>query len=922
MEEERQDSYVEIKEEAKEDKELREVKKRDEKGKEIKEKTSSINNVFNKFSFVSKKVKSFSLTLSLLCLFFIALLGSWLRTRNLALLKDATTGKYLPLALDPFYFLRLAELLLTRGNYPAFDAMRYPAAKVGFTKEILPQVEVFLYKVLHFFNSNITINYVAIIYPVIFFIFGLVVYFFLAKTLTKSNLVAIVSSLFLAIIPTYLYRTLAGFADHEAIGMFALFLTFLTFYLTFDKTTYEKIKNEKLKRYMPYCLAILTALFAFFTFLSWGGAFNFIPLILPFTLLLYFILGKVERREIILYFVFYIILFFFIFIFNITKLLSANSLPLHFVFATFIIHLIFFETKLKKKTEKIKHKELLSIVLAGVVGLIFVLAINPALLSNLIEHFFYPFGRGRVSLTVAENQQPYFRQWIANTGQLFFWIMFYGLILIFIDMLKNFKSKYRIWLILSYIFFIVALIFSRYSSTALFNGENFISKAFYALGTLQFFGFFIFLVIRSKQDDLLREDLLSIRFNYLFLFSWLFFMLISARGAIRLFFVVTPAFVIAASYGIIKSFEKVKEQKDELAKYLLLFLSIAILIAALVSASSFYKASKLQASYTGPSANLQWQKTMQWVRENTENGSIFVHWWDYGYWVQYLGERPSVTDGGHAVGYWDHLIGRYLLTTPKPETALSFMKSHNVSYLLIDPSDIGKYSAYSKIGSDETGMDRYSYIPTFILDERLTEEKRNSTTYYFVGGTFFDEDFVWQDIVFSAFTNGVGIAGFKFTIENGKLKQPIAIAVYKGQRYEIPIRYLYYNKKLYDFLNGYEGTLYIIPYITLSEVKNMHAALWLSPKVTKSFFARVYLFNETFNNSVVLAYQQDNELVAQLKASGTYLSNDIVLFRGNLLGPIRIYKINYPSNILAREEFTKVKKQWQWAELDDLQVTS
>ena len=33
---------------------------------------------------------------------------SWIRLENLPLLKDSTTGEYIPLALDPFYFLNHA----------------------------------------------------------------------------------------------------------------------------------------------------------------------------------------------------------------------------------------------------------------------------------------------------------------------------------------------------------------------------------------------------------------------------------------------------------------------------------------------------------------------------------------------------------------------------------------------------------------------------------------------------------------------------------------------------------------------------------------------------------------------------------------------------------------------------------------------
>ena len=131
---------------------------------------------------------------------------------------------------------------------------------------------------------------------------------------------------------------------------------------------------------------------------------------------------------------------------------------------------------------------------------------------------------------------------------------------------------------------------------------------------------------------------------------------------------------------------------------------------------------------------------MSWVRENTAEGSIFLHWWDYGYWVQTLGERPTVTDGGHMIGYWDHLVGRYVLTTPYSETAYSFMKSQNVSYLLIDPSDLGKYPAYSVIGSDTEGDDRYSAIPIMLIDESQTTETDTGVQRIYTGGSYLDQD--------------------------------------------------------------------------------------------------------------------------------------------------------------------------------------
>jgi hypothetical protein len=189
-----------------------------------------------------------------------------------------------------------------------------------------------------------------------------------------------------------------------------------------------------------------------------------------------------------------------------------------------------------------------------------------------------------------------------------------------------------------------------------------------------------------------------------------------------------------------------RKNKDELIKMASFAIIIVVSIMLLITVVGHYKAVKVQAKGQSPSYTQDWQEAMSWVRNNTPPGSVFLHWWDYGYWVQTGGERPTVTDGGHFNGYWDHLVGRYVLTTPNPATAKSFMKAQNVSYLLIDPSDIGKYSAYSSIGDAENVSDRASWLVTLLSDPSQTQETRNGSTILYTGGTYLDEDLMIQII--------------------------------------------------------------------------------------------------------------------------------------------------------------------------------
>ena len=159
-------------------------------------------------------------------------------------LKDATTGKYIPLALDPFYFLRIAETISEQGELPAYDAMRAPSIHVGFSNQIMPQAVIFLREIASIFDKDVTLQFIDVISPVIFFALALVVFFFLIYVLTKSKTTALLSSAFLAIIPAYLYRTLAGFSDHESIGMLAFFLTLLCYGLALKFLDKAKTENQ------------------------------------------------------------------------------------------------------------------------------------------------------------------------------------------------------------------------------------------------------------------------------------------------------------------------------------------------------------------------------------------------------------------------------------------------------------------------------------------------------------------------------------------------------------------------------------------------------------------------------------------------------------------------------------------------------
>src|SRR3989338_6152904 len=241
-----------------------------------------------------------------------------------------------------------------------------------------------------------------------------------------------------------------------------------------------------------------------------------------------------------------------------------------------------------------------------------------------------------------------------------------------------------------------------------------------------------------------------------------------------------------------------------------------------------------------------------------------------------MGNRATVLDGGNAIGYWNHLMGRYALAGDNGATALEFLYTHNTTHFLIDSTDIGKYSAFSSIGSAET-YDRASYIPSFVLNDQQMQETKNSTISLYQGGAGLDEDIVYVNNGTRIFlpSGKAGLGGI--LVEKDKsgdiVSQPIGIFVYQNQRYEIPFRYAF-DKKFMDFGSGIESGVFLIPSLTSGangqQLSKDGALLYLSNRTVRTQFARLYLYN-TDDPYFKLVHNEDDFVVAQLK--GRNLSN-------------------------------------------------
>ena len=210
----------------------------------------------------------------LILLAIIILIAVDIRMSPVPNLVDTTTGRALPSALDPFYFLRVSEHILDGGTLNETDNMRYLGAS-QYSTELLSYTNVFIYKAVSLF-VDIDFRYLNIISPVIYFALAMIVFYFFMVRLVHSRYGAIIATACLSFTPLFLQRTAAGFSDHEAIGVLFFFISlYLITEFFYSSGNQKTIMIRAVKRYILFPLSMVLTLY------SWGGVVRIMFIIYP-----------------------------------------------------------------------------------------------------------------------------------------------------------------------------------------------------------------------------------------------------------------------------------------------------------------------------------------------------------------------------------------------------------------------------------------------------------------------------------------------------------------------------------------------------------------------------------------------------------------------------------------------------------------
>ncbi len=874
------------------------------------------------------------------------ILGIYIRSLPMAVrngnpgLWDITTNTWtLGPDLDPWLFTRYAKTMVDNGSLPRIDVMRN--APLGFDTTIELQMVSYMivltYKLVNFFGTY-DVNFAAVLMPVIFFALTILSFFFFVREIftrkdaedknLKANIIAIIATFFMIVIPVFLSRTVAGIPEKESVAFFFMFLAFFFFLKAW--------KSEKARTFI--ILGLLAGVSTALMGLSWGGVV-YIYVTIAIAGFAAFILNKVGRKEFMIYSLWLvsslIIMLLFTARFSLKDFLIGLDTGLaFFVFFILAVQFIILNTKLKNIgfLSRINLPENIKIfIIAIFLGIISVSVFFGAgfiieKIKDMNQILFQPVV-GRWAVTVAENRQPYFTEWGGSFGPFLrgipvvFWLFFAGSVVLFKNMLEKIKKKERFILTLVYIVFMLGLIFSRYAAhPSMFDGENFISKFFYYASFLLLICTFLYYYMYTKENN---DNFEKIDFEYLFLFSLFILCLFTARSAVRLIMTLGPIAPIFAAYLSVASVEKFRKTKEDTARIFYGIAATAVVLLMIFSFLSFYGQIKAEAKNYIPSYyNYQWQKAMEWVRDETPKEAVFAHWWDYGYWVQSIGNRATITDGGNFVVYWNYLTGRLVLTGNNQKDALDFLYSHNATHLLIDSTDLSKYGAFSSIGSDKD-YDRFSSgPPTMIYDPKEIQEKKDGIMRIYQGGVYVDEDIIYEDNGTKIFMPAQRAAIVGILIEtlnqndSVSLKQPLGAFYYQDKQVTIPIRYAYFNKQFIDFKRGIEATAYIVPRVSQTSIDDFGAVMYISPRIMKGLLGQVYILDDPFNKfgGFKLVHSEPSLIISSIESQGNKINEFTYIDWAGLQGPIKIWEIEYTGAEKAKQEYldTDYKKYIDW----------
>ena len=660
------------------------------------------------------------LTLSIIAAIFV-------RVKEASQLQDKYLSGY-----DSYFYYRQAKTIVADGHLPDRDYMQhYPdGVNLRGRANLNCYAIAYLYKSIRIFAPKISIERVAIYYPVVCFTLILIVFFGLTNHLFDRS-ISLIAVTILATIPAAVSRTFAGWADRDALSLLT-WLVCIYFYVA----AYRALSQDK--RYL--LLALLSGISMGALGLTWPGVGLLSIIIVGFNTVK-LITQSYDQKKFYIYLCWYIPSV--LMMLSFTERYSSN-LYHSYALAAIALPTIFaivagLGILIRQINVQWLRRLLWGVLFASLAILLFVGLVPP---QQIIDTFLHPAGTGIFKATVGEFQTPQLSDWLARY-RLFFIFPLLGLLLVTYAVTKTYHmhakavtgllaitvaatilsalpdTRQRLMEIVyfgSVILFIGAIGVSYFWDG--FNKRGHISTRtdllllllvwallalFYSRGAIRFALFLvppavilgvyaIMLVLkRAASYDEKRISNLAMLMSFMVLIWQLrapcreFLLNIGLDSTVSSLVCINLA-VVGVIFGLLQGIREFSGEKKSPAAAKTTWLALSIAMCIIAGGFPRFTSNWISLNVMGDLPTPDEIKAFKWLKTNTPPKSVVAAWWDYGSRIGAIAERATIVDQQHNM-QWIHLMAREVFCAEIPEEALKFLKSHKATHLMIQPVD-------------------------------------------------------------------------------------------------------------------------------------------------------------------------------------------------------------------------------------------
>ncbi|NJE07001.1 oligosaccharyl transferase, STT3 subunit [Thermococcus sp. M39] len=162
--------------------------------------------------------------------------------------------------------------------------------------------------------------------------------------------------------------------------------------------------------------------------------------------------------------------------------------------------------------------------------------------------------------------------------------------------------------------------------------------------------------------------------------GWIVPSLYLLSNAVRFMFLSSLALAFMGGLGLAELINLIEEKTSK--KQVISFFLILLIF------SSMGYLSFNSVRNTKPFMNKYWENALLYLKDNSNENDVVLTWWDYGGFVQYYAERPTISDSVYGQGNAWYVAKYYLGLLPEEE-----LQKRNVKYVIVNLDLINKFGA-------------------------------------------------------------------------------------------------------------------------------------------------------------------------------------------------------------------------------------